>query len=127
MANVKTVKTAPAADQIAPEVVDLPEVPEQADPYANLTVYTADAFVPAVHDTIRQFLVALAEQTSLVVPVKGWAAGQQSKFIRDLKAAKHVIGGRNFRVQAGTTTDGVEAIKITLSAGRKGAKPAGAE
>lgn len=98
--------------------------PPEVDPFAGMTVYAAEAFIPpapAFPESVRLLLGDLVTSGKRTLDVHDWAPGVQSTFIRTLKKARpHLVGGdRKLYFKNGTLTgqDGSvrQALQVTLT------------
>lgn len=109
--TVAYVDTKPATDETLP-----------AGPYAGLTVFEADAFVPAVKGLdpdLITFVKYLASKGEAVVIIDGWATERVAKFLTTVRKCREAyLGGRRTFARQGTVqVEGrpVPALLLTLS------------
>lgn len=93
-----------------------------AGPYAGLTVFEADAFVPAVKGLdpdLINFVKYLAGKGEAVVVIDGWDTDRVAKFLTTVRKCREAyLGGRRTYARQGTvTTDNgpAPALLLTLS------------
>lgn len=90
------------------------------DEWATLSAFTADGFKPTIVDkpvsaTVAGLLGTLNTAGKIVVATADWDEAKVRKFLRTIKSAPSLVGGRRINAKAGTV-DGKAGLLLTLGA-----------